>query len=114
MLAHRSIPDLEAAGLRLMLDTTPSWSTRRSASSRSKRQPALTTSLRRAGDQHRATPVVPRLPGIDLPGVHVLHTIDEARTMRAVVDAGARTSALIGAGYIGTEMADAFALAASR
>ena len=54
-----------------------------------------------------AGPVVPPLPGMDLPGVHVLHTIDEARTLRTVVDQGARRVVLIGAGYVGTEMADA-------
>jgi NADPH-dependent 2,4-dienoyl-CoA reductase/sulfur reductase-like enzyme len=54
-----------------------------------------------------AVPIVPPLPGVDLPGVHVLHTIDEARRLRGVVDSGARRITLIGAGYIGTEMADA-------
>jgi NADPH-dependent 2,4-dienoyl-CoA reductase/sulfur reductase-like enzyme len=47
------------------------------------------------------------LPGIDLPGVHVLHTIDQARAIRRILEAGARRIAIIGAGYIGTEMADA-------
>ncbi|MDZ7676376.1 MAG: FAD-dependent oxidoreductase [Acidimicrobiales bacterium] len=55
-----------------------------------------------------ARPVIPPLLGIDLPGVYAMHTIDEARSLRAVVDGGARSVALIGAGYIGTEMADAF------
>ena len=54
-----------------------------------------------------AEPVRPALPGIDLPGVHLLHTIDEARRLHDVVLDGANRAALIGAGYVGTEMADA-------
>lgn len=108
-LAHRSTDDLAATGLRLLLAheavaIDPS---------------ARTVEVRSAnGDEvlgydelvvgTGARPVLPPLPGIDLPGVHVVHTIDEARALRAVVDGGARRVALIGAGYIGTEMADAF------
>jgi NADPH-dependent 2,4-dienoyl-CoA reductase/sulfur reductase-like enzyme len=51
--------------------------------------------------------VRPSLPGIDLPGVHLLHTIDQARQLHDVVLDGTKRAVLIGAGYIGTEMADA-------
>ncbi len=53
-----------------------------------------------------ATGATPRnLPGGDqLRGVHVLRTIDDARAIRAAIDAGART-VVVGAGFIGSEIA---------
>ncbi|MCL3862263.1 FAD-dependent oxidoreductase [Actinotalea sp. K2] len=61
-----------------------------------------------------ATPVRPPLPGIDLPAVHVLRRIGDMDTIKAAVDGagdGARTggvshAVVIGAGYIGLEMAE--------
>ncbi len=55
-----------------------------------------------------ATGSVPRmLPGADhLDGVHALRTIDDARAIRAALDGGART-VLVGAGFIGAEVASA-------
>jgi NADPH-dependent 2,4-dienoyl-CoA reductase/sulfur reductase-like enzyme len=53
-----------------------------------------------------ATGATPRtLPGADgLSGVHVLRTIDDARAIRAALDARART-VVVGAGFIGSEIA---------
>lgn len=56
-----------------------------------------------------ATPVKPPLPGIDGPGVFDLRTIPDADAVRAAVDAGARRAVVIGGGYIGVEVAEAFA-----
>lgn len=53
-----------------------------------------------------ATPVRPALPGIDHPRVFVLRNIDDMDRIKAVVDAGARKAVVIGAGYIGVEMAE--------
>ena len=61
-----------------------------------------------------ATPVRPRLPGIDLPAIHVLRRIGDMDVIKAVVDgAGGKDRAggighavVIGAGYIGLEMAE--------
>ena len=54
-----------------------------------------------------ATGAHPRtLPGEQLPGVHTLRTIDDARAIRQALDAGART-VVIGGGFIGSEMASA-------
>ena len=47
-----------------------------------------------------------RLPGEQLPGVHVLRTVEDALAVRAALDAGART-VVVGAGFIGTEVASA-------
>lgn len=44
------------------------------------------------------------LPGSDLPGVHYLRTIDDVNAIRASLTAGSRI-AIIGAGYIGLEVA---------
>ena len=111
MFAHRTLADLEAAGLRLLLghDAVAIDLKRRKVTV----QPSTGTAFELAYDAvvigTGATPVRPNLPGVDLPGVHLLHTIDEARQLRNVIDEGARRVALIGAGYVGTEMADAFA-----
>jgi 3-phenylpropionate/trans-cinnamate dioxygenase ferredoxin reductase subunit len=47
-----------------------------------------------------------RLPvsGADLPGVHVLRTVEDSDTLRAVLDAGGRL-VVVGAGWIGCEVA---------
>jgi NADPH-dependent 2,4-dienoyl-CoA reductase/sulfur reductase-like enzyme len=54
-----------------------------------------------------AIPARPPIPGIELAGVHLLHTIDDAAVVHAALEAGARSAVIIGAGYIGVEMADA-------
>ncbi len=48
------------------------------------------------------------MPGRHLPGVHTLRTIEDARAVRAALDAGART-VVVGAGFIGAEVASAAA-----
>ncbi len=57
-----------------------------------------------------ADPVRPPLPGIDLPGVHVLRRIGDMDRIKAAVDgdggAPAAHATVIGAGYIGLEMAE--------
>ena len=54
-----------------------------------------------------ATGVTPRrLPGSDLAGVHVLHTLDHALALRAELCAGPRV-VVVGAGVLGTEVAAA-------
>lgn len=45
-----------------------------------------------------------RVPGADLPGVHVLRTMDDALALRAAIVGGSRV-AVIGAGWIGSEVA---------
>jgi 3-phenylpropionate/trans-cinnamate dioxygenase ferredoxin reductase component len=44
------------------------------------------------------------VPGADLDGVHVLRTVQDSDTLRAVLDAGGRL-AVVGAGWIGCEVA---------
>jgi thioredoxin reductase len=110
MLAHPSVGELQDAGLRLLFDhevvaIDPATRTLhvRHADGDSRELPYGTLVVGTG-----ARPVIPPLPpGIDLPGVHVLHTIDEARQLDAAIDGGAQRAVLIGSSYIGTELADA-------
>src|SRR4030095_5236716 len=55
-----------------------------------------------------AVPVRPPISGLDLPGVHVLHTMGDCFAVQQALSARApRSAVLIGAGYIGLEMAEA-------
>ncbi len=56
-----------------------------------------------------ARPVRPDLPGIDGPGLYGVQTLEDARELLRAVDAGrCRDVVVVGAGYIGLEMAEAF------
>jgi NADPH-dependent 2,4-dienoyl-CoA reductase/sulfur reductase-like enzyme len=55
-----------------------------------------------------AVPARPPLPGIDAPGVYGVQTLDDGEAVRAAVDAGAARAVVVGGGYIGLEMAEAF------
>ena len=54
-----------------------------------------------------AMPLIPEIPGIDLPGVHALHTMDDSFGVQRLLEANPRSAIIVGAGYIGVEMADA-------
>jgi NADPH-dependent 2,4-dienoyl-CoA reductase/sulfur reductase-like enzyme len=56
-----------------------------------------------------ARPLRPDLPGIDLPHVHGVQTLDDAAALEAkVTGEGVRRVVVVGGGYIGLEMAEAF------
>lgn len=55
-----------------------------------------------------ARPVRPSLPGIDAPGVHGVQTLDDGQALLdTLADTEGRRAVVIGAGYIGVEMAEA-------
>ncbi|WP_336048533.1 FAD-dependent oxidoreductase [Streptomyces sp. CA2R101] len=55
-----------------------------------------------------ARPRRPGLPGIDAPGVHGVQTLDDGRALLDTLDASpGRRAVVVGAGYIGVEMAEA-------
>jgi len=56
-----------------------------------------------------ASPIVPRIEGVDLEGVHRLYNPRDARAIKEAVDAGARRVAIVGGGLIGLETCGAFA-----
>jgi NADPH-dependent 2,4-dienoyl-CoA reductase/sulfur reductase-like enzyme len=58
-----------------------------------------------------ARPLRPELPGIDHPMVHGVQTLDDAAELEARVRAdGVRRVTVVGGGYIGLEMAEAFVM----
>src|SRR5690606_14008236 len=56
-----------------------------------------------------ARPIRPDLPGIDAPWIHGVQNLDDAARLLAAVEANpARRVVVVGGGYIGLEMAEAF------
>ncbi|MFL6227064.1 MAG: FAD/NAD(P)-binding oxidoreductase, partial [Actinomycetes bacterium] len=110
-LAHRTSADREAAGRRLLLDHTAQ------AIDPAAKQLSVTDP---AGADHQlgydqlviatgAVPVRPTIDGLDLPGVHVLHSMGDTFALHQALTAGARSAVIVGGGgYIGLEMAEAF------
>ena len=108
-LAHRTTTDLEQAGVQLLLDHTAQ------AIDPADKQVIVTSQLgeRQLGYDRLiigtgAVPVRPSIDGLDLPGVHVLHTMGDTFALHQALAAGARSAVIIGGGYIGLEMAEAF------
>jgi NADPH-dependent 2,4-dienoyl-CoA reductase/sulfur reductase-like enzyme len=113
-LAHRTTADLEAAGMRLRLDTT---ARRIDVDGRklTVTGPDGTEDII-AYDQlvigTGAVPVRPPVAGLDelgpSDGVHLLHSMDDTfAVMRTLQETAPETAVIVGAGYIGLEMADA-------
>src|SRR6266581_362760 len=116
-LAHRTLADLEAAGMRLRLDST---ARRIDVPGRK----LLVTSVE-GGEEllgydklvigTGAVSVRPPITGLSGPdalgpgdGVHLLHSMgDTFAVMRTLEQAAPASAVIIGAGYIGLEMADA-------
>jgi NADPH-dependent 2,4-dienoyl-CoA reductase/sulfur reductase-like enzyme len=116
-LAHRTVADLEATGMALRLDTT------------ARRIDVPGRKLQVSGPGGRdelisydkliigtgAVPVRPPIAGLAGPGalgpddgVHVLHTMgDTFAVMRTLEETSPASAVIIGAGYVGLEMADA-------
>ncbi len=113
-LAHRTMADLEATGMRLRLDTT---ARRIDVPARKLLVTAADGSEDLIGyDQlvigTGAVPVRPPIHGLDdlgpADGVHLLHTMgDTFAVMRTLTEASAARVVIVGAGYVGLEMADA-------
>jgi NADPH-dependent 2,4-dienoyl-CoA reductase/sulfur reductase-like enzyme len=111
-LAHRTSADLEAAGLELLLDHTAQ------AMDPAARQVTVTDP---AGVDYQlsydrlvigtgAVPVRPPIDGLDLPGVHVLHTMGDTFRLHQALTGNGRSAIIVGGGYIGLEMAEAFSV----
>jgi NADPH-dependent 2,4-dienoyl-CoA reductase/sulfur reductase-like enzyme len=109
-LAHRTTSDLEQAGIGLLLDHTAR------AINPAGKQVTITAP---DGDERQlsydrlvigtgAVPVRPPIDGLDLDGVHVLHTMGDTFTLHQALAAGAQSAVIVGGGYIGLEMAEAF------
>jgi 3-phenylpropionate/trans-cinnamate dioxygenase ferredoxin reductase subunit len=44
------------------------------------------------------------IPGLDLPGVHLLRTLDDSTAIRREIERGAQRALIVGGGYIGVEV----------
>lgn len=53
-----------------------------------------------------ASPIQPSFPGSDLPGVFTLRTLDDTDRIKKVVDQGVKRAVIVGAGFIGLELAE--------
>ena len=123
-LAHRTIADLEAAGMRLRLDTTVRRidvpGRKLLVSSAGGREELLSYDKLIVGTG--AVPVRPPIGGLTGPdalgpadGVHLLHSMGDTFAVMATLEQAAPASAVIvGAGYIGLEMADALTVRGLR
>jgi NADPH-dependent 2,4-dienoyl-CoA reductase/sulfur reductase-like enzyme len=120
-LAHRTIADLEAAGMRLRLDTT---ARRIDVAGRKLAVTCPDGAEDVIGyDQlvigTGAVPVRPPITGLDelgpADGVHLLHSMDDTfAVMRTLEDTAPGSAVIAGAGYIGLEMADALTVRGLR
>lgn len=54
-----------------------------------------------------ASPMRPPIPGIDMAGIHPVHTLDDGLAAIADLEEGRSRAVVVGAGYIGIEMAEA-------
>ena len=114
-LAHRTIADLEAAGMRLRLDTTARQRRRgrpQAARHRAGRAPRTLIAYDQLVIGTGAVPVRPPIAGLDdlgpADGVHLLHSMDDTfAIMRTLEETAPASAVIVGAGYIGLEMADA-------
>jgi NADPH-dependent 2,4-dienoyl-CoA reductase/sulfur reductase-like enzyme len=116
-LAHRTIADLEAAGMELRLDTTARRidvpARKLLITSPSGAEEVLGYDKLIVGTG--AVPVRPPIGGLSGPdalgasdGVHLLHSMgDTFAVMRTLENAAPASAVIVGAGYIGLEMADA-------
>jgi NADPH-dependent 2,4-dienoyl-CoA reductase/sulfur reductase-like enzyme len=113
-LAHRTRADLEATGMRLRLDATarridvPARKLLVSAADGREDLIAYDQLVIGTG----AVPVRPPIRGLDGlrpdDGVHLLHTMgDTFAVMRTLDEASPESALIVGAGYVGLEMADA-------
>jgi NADPH-dependent 2,4-dienoyl-CoA reductase/sulfur reductase-like enzyme len=108
-LAHRTLGELESAGLRLLFNTTAERiePTRHALQVRDHsgvRELAYDRLILGTG----AEPICPPIPGINLPGVFPLHTMEDSFALdEHLKSKHCSTALVVGGGYIGLEMADA-------
>jgi NADPH-dependent 2,4-dienoyl-CoA reductase/sulfur reductase-like enzyme len=123
-LAHRTIADLEAAGMGLLLDTTARRidvaARKLLITGRDGKEEVLGYDRLIVGTG--AVPVRPPIGGLTGPGepgpangVHLLHSMgDTFAVMRILENAAPASVVIVGGGYIGLEMADALTVRGLR
>jgi NADPH-dependent 2,4-dienoyl-CoA reductase/sulfur reductase-like enzyme len=113
-LAHRTVADLEDAGLRLRLGhrVTAIDPAAHTVTARTAVGSVMTIGYDRLVIGTGAAPVRPPISGLEqlgwADGVHVLHTMDDTFVLLRSIDVRqARSAVIIGAGYVGMEMSEA-------
>jgi NADPH-dependent 2,4-dienoyl-CoA reductase/sulfur reductase-like enzyme len=113
-LAHRTVADLEATGMNLRLDTAARRidvpGRKLLVTARDGTEELLSYDKLIVGTG--AVPIRPPIGGLDSlgpdDGVHLLHSMgDTFAVMRTLQEASPASAVIVGAGYIGLEMADA-------
>ncbi len=110
-LAHRTAEDIAREGIHLLLDSTAQAIDAANHVVTLRDEAGKTAHLPydRLVIATGATPVRPRIPGIDLPGVFLLRSMEDSFVIHEYLDTHApRSAVIVGGGYIGVEMADAF------
>ncbi len=109
-LAHRTLDEIEAAGIQVRLHTRALAIDPASRTVRVQADGHASESLEyeRLIVGTGAEPIRPAIPGVDHLGVFLLHTMEDSFRLAEYLDTRQPQRALIiGAGYIGLEMADA-------
>jgi NADPH-dependent 2,4-dienoyl-CoA reductase/sulfur reductase-like enzyme len=109
-LAHRTVGELEAAGLDLLLEhaATSIDPARRQIRIENRSGHARTIAYDRLVIATGAEPVRPSISGLNLPGVYLLHTMEDSfHVYDALATRTVHDAVVVGTGYIGLEMADA-------
>ena len=109
MLAHRSIDELERAGIELLPEHTAEQVDASAHSVAAHTRGGMEQALRydRLVIATGARPFRPPLPGIDHDGVYQLHTIGDSLTLQDALARDPESAVIVGAGYIGLEMTEA-------
>jgi len=108
-LAHRTRNEIQAHGIELHLEET---AVEIDAAGKQLVTRSRGGQLNRYGYDRiliatGAVPVRPAIPGLELPNVFTLHTMEECFALHRALAAAARSAVIVGGGYIGLEMADA-------
>lgn len=108
-LAHRTRQEIEASGIRLLLNEKAIHIdvAGKHVVTQSQGGATQTHAYDRLVIATGAAPVNPAIKGMDLPNVFVLHTMDECFALHRRLEVGVRSAIIVGGGYIGLEMADA-------
>jgi NADPH-dependent 2,4-dienoyl-CoA reductase/sulfur reductase-like enzyme len=108
-LAHRTRREIEASGVVLHLNeqAVEIDSTARTVSTILEGGQRKVYAYDRLVIATGASPIRPRIDGMDLPGVFVLHTMDDCFALHHRLGSSARSAVIVAGGYIGLEMADA-------
>jgi NADPH-dependent 2,4-dienoyl-CoA reductase/sulfur reductase-like enzyme len=109
-LAHRTVDEIKRTGIQLLLNHTataiePTQKTVEVVDTERQKHALRYDRLVIATG---AVPIRPRVAKLDLPGIYLLHTMDDSfRIYQRITENQPQTAIVVGAGYIGLEMADA-------